>query len=183
MTGVDLTPEFIDVGRELNVRVGLDRHIELRQGDARRLPFDDGRFDVAWTQHVAMNIPDKQAFYRELRRVLRPGGRVALFDFVAGTGDEPVRFPVPWASSPEQSHLVSPDDVVGLVEAAGFGDIRSEDPTEEAVAFLASMGDGPAPPVNIALLVGPDLPEKAANVAAGFSSGALRLLRLVATAR
>ena len=84
VTGIDLTPEFIDVARDLNARVGLGDTIDLRVADALDLPFPDASFDVVWTQHVSMNIADKPGLYAELGRVLRPGGRLAFFDVVAG---------------------------------------------------------------------------------------------------
>ena len=59
VTGVDLTAEFCDVAKDLNRRVGLADKIDIQQGNALDLKFDDGSFDVVWTQHVTMNISDK----------------------------------------------------------------------------------------------------------------------------
>src|SRR6267143_2615309 len=74
VTGVDYTPEFVEVGNELTRRSGLADRVEIVHGDATALPFPPGSFDVAWTQHAAMNIADKAGLYRELRRVVKPGG-------------------------------------------------------------------------------------------------------------
>ena len=102
VVGVDLTQELCDVAADLTRRVGLSDRVEIRQGDALALPFPDGSFDVAWTQHVSMNIADKAGFYAEMRRVLRPGGRLAFFDLLSGP-DQPIHFPVPWAEDPASS--------------------------------------------------------------------------------
>ncbi|MFK5073799.1 class I SAM-dependent methyltransferase, partial [Klebsiella pneumoniae] len=72
------------------------------QGDATRLPFPGGTFDHCWTQHVSMNISDKSALYSGMFRVLKAGGRLAIYDFVDGQG-EPILYPVPWATVPEIS--------------------------------------------------------------------------------
>src|ERR1700737_2916167 len=104
-TGVDFTPEFVEVGNELSRRAGLADQVEIVHGDATALPFPPGSFDVAWTQHAAMNIADKAGLYRELRRVVNPGGRLALFDVVGGPTQQPLHFPVPWAEDPAWSFL------------------------------------------------------------------------------
>jgi ubiquinone/menaquinone biosynthesis C-methylase UbiE len=68
VTGIDLTPELCAVAADLTRRVGLDDRVEIRQGDALDLPFDDATFDVVWTQHVSMNIADKDRLFGEMRR-------------------------------------------------------------------------------------------------------------------
>ena len=87
MTAIDLTPEYCEVARWLNDAVGLGDTIDVRTADATDLPFDAGSFDVVVSQHVQMNIADKRRLYAEARRVLAPGGRLALWDATAGPGD------------------------------------------------------------------------------------------------
>ena len=64
VTGIDLTEEYCRTARELAEWVGLGDRVTYQQADALDLPFPDGSFDIAWTQHVAMNIPDKATLYR-----------------------------------------------------------------------------------------------------------------------
>jgi sarcosine/dimethylglycine N-methyltransferase len=182
LSGIDLTAEFCDIARELNRRTGFGDSIDIRQADALDLPFPDEAFDVAWTQHVAMNIADKPGLYRELRRVLRPGGRLAFFDIVGGSG-EPLHFPVPWADNPGLSHLIGVDEVRAAVEAAGFGVDSWEDLTEAAAEFFKQLAAGPPPnsPLGLQLFV-PDFPAKAANVGRNIAEGRIRMIRCVATA-
>ena len=82
VTGVDLSEPFVDAARYLTERTGQSGQVSFQTASALELPFDDGRFDVVLLQHVAMNISDRARLYREIRRVLKPGGRFATFDVV-----------------------------------------------------------------------------------------------------
>ena len=94
VTGIDISDEFCTAARSLNELVGLSDKISIRAADALALPFEDESFDIVWTQHASMNIADKQALFTEMHRVLRPGGKLALHDVMAGPV-QPVHFPVP----------------------------------------------------------------------------------------
>jgi ubiquinone/menaquinone biosynthesis C-methylase UbiE len=87
VTGVDLSEPFVDAARYLTGRTGQSGQVSFQTASALELPFDDGRFDVALLQHVAMNISDRARLYREIRRVLQSGGRFATFDVVLNSGE------------------------------------------------------------------------------------------------
>ena len=86
VTGIDLTAEYCAVANELARRLGLADRVRYRQGSALAMPFADATFDVAMTQHVAMNIADKAGLYREVRRVLKVGRAVRHLRSAAGRG-------------------------------------------------------------------------------------------------
>ena len=73
VSGVDLSPPFVEAGRYLTERCGLEAQVRLEVGDATRLSPAEGAFDAVFLQHVAMNIADRPALYREVRRAR--GGR------------------------------------------------------------------------------------------------------------
>lgn len=76
VVGLDHSEAFL---REARIRIadqGLEAVVSLVSGDAHRLPFDDDSFDAAHTERVLMHLDDPDAAIRELRRVVRPGGRV-----------------------------------------------------------------------------------------------------------
>ena len=79
--GVDMTPEMLERTRAAVDTAGLD-HIELRQGDAEALPVEDGTIDVVISNGVLNLTTDKVKAFGEIRRVLRPGGRLLLADIV-----------------------------------------------------------------------------------------------------
>jgi SAM-dependent methyltransferase len=179
VTGIDLTQELCDVAVELTRRVHLDDKVTIHQGDALDLPFEDGEFDVVWTQHVSMNIDDKARFYAEMRRVVITGGRLAFFDLLAGP-NQPIHFPVPWADDQSVSFLATPDETRDLLAAAGFRVRSWEDLTHEAVGFLRQL-TGPPAALGPHLLVH-DMPTKAGNLRRNIDESRLLLVRVVADA-
>lgn len=79
VTGIDMTPEMLAKARAGAEALGLE-HVRFVDGEAERLPFADGSFDVVISNGVIDLIPDKDAVFSQLHRVLRPGGRVQLAD-------------------------------------------------------------------------------------------------------
>jgi len=178
VTGIDLTEAFCDGARQLNALVGLE-DIRIEQGDALAMPFPDNSFDVVYTLHVSMNIADKAELYREIARVLKPGGRFGFYDVVAGSG-EPIHMPVPWATLPEHSHLVSAEEIETLVNAAGFATERSEDQSALVEAYLdeqraarqlrVEKGE-PEPPTGAPVIMGESFARKQKHIYRNLKEG------------
>jgi ubiquinone/menaquinone biosynthesis C-methylase UbiE len=158
VTVLDLTEEYCAVGEMLTARTGLNDRVTFRHGNALDMPFPDGAFDAVWTQHSTMNIEDKERLYQEIYRVLRPGGRLAMHEIMAGPV-QPIYYPVPWARDATISFLRPPEAVRTLLAATGFTEIAWADISAPAlVAFQtavarAAHATGDGPPLGINLLL------------------------------
>jgi ubiquinone/menaquinone biosynthesis C-methylase UbiE len=181
VTAVDLTEEYCATASWLNEATGLDDRITVLRSDVTRLPFDDGSFDVLISQHVQMNVADKPQMYAEAHRVLAPGGRLALWDITAGP-EQPIVFPVPWADTPELSHLVTPEELRGLAEAAGFEVTVWNDLTDAATRGMQAILGSEPNPLGIQVFV-PDILTKAGNIAVNFEQNRARVIQAVLTSR
>jgi len=186
VTGIDLTEEYCRTAAMLSARIGLEHLVDYRQGDATNLPFADASFDVVWTEHAAMNIPDKLRLYREMHRVLEPGGTLAIHDVLAGPSGA-VLFPVPWARTPESSFLVTPDELRKLLDEAGFTVTDWSDTTEQArdwfVAVAERIRKEGLPPLGFHLLLGPDFQVMAQNQRRNLEEGRIALAQVLARPR
>jgi len=183
VTGIDLTDEYCRAAEMLSARTGLAHLVDFRQGDATELPFDDQTFDIVWTEHVAMNIPDKTGLYKEMHRVLKPGGTLAIYDVLAGPSG-PVLFPVPWARTPDTSFLVQPNELRKLLKEAGFTVTDWSDTTEAARVWFVSLAEKIRkegfPPLGFHVLLGADFQAMAQNQGRNLQEGRIVLGQVVA---
>jgi ubiquinone/menaquinone biosynthesis C-methylase UbiE len=174
VTVLDLTDEYCAVGQTLTAWTKLEDKVSFVCANALAMPFPDGSFDVAWTQHASMNIADKAGLYREMARVIRVGGRLAFFDVFAGP-NQPIHFPVPWASDPSFNFLLTPDETRALIAESGFREIAwmaGEDLEAELGRSEPQAGNTSSHPAfNPGLLNGPDAPRMGANVGRNSEEG------------
>jgi len=81
ITGVDISEGMLEVGRQKLARLKLDSRITLRSGDSEALPFSDNQFDAITVAFGVRNFENLETGLREMRRVLKPGGKLVVLEF------------------------------------------------------------------------------------------------------
>ena len=166
VTGIDLTSEYVEVAKKLTEYVGLDDSVSFKQGSALELPFPSNSFDVLWTEHTQMNISDKEKFYKELSRVLKPNGRLVFHDIFAGEITKPY-FPTPWAENESISSLCTQKMAKASIQNSNLEIEKWIDKSSLSLPFFKAMlqkieQTGP-PPLGLHLLMGKTAKTKLLN--------------------
>lgn len=182
VTGLDLTDEYCRVATMLSERMGLGEQTEFRCGSALEMPFPDESFDLVWTEHVQMNVRDKERLFAEIVRVLKPGGRFAFHDVFAGPAGS-AHFPVPWAGDGSISFLMDPEELRLVLQLEELEPLLWEDVTEESRRWLdASLEKarscGPRP-LGLHLLMGADADLKLSNLARNLAEQRITVIQAV----
>ncbi len=175
VTGIDLSPAYVAVASLLTERTGQAGKVTFQAGDLLALPFPDARFDLVWTQHVAMNIADRGGLYRSLRRVLKTGGRLALHDVLWADGKPEPVYPLPWAETPATSTLLTEAETFAVLDQSGLRPLHWKDVTDDALAWAAQPGPAAAPSATLGVIMGPRFGVMAANFGRNLREGRLRI--------
>ena len=171
VTGIDLSHEFIRTAKGLSELVGLQDKTNFIQSNALELPFENGSFDVVWTQHVQMNIRHKLKFYSEIERVLTEQGTFIYYD-IFRTESGKVNFPVPWADDASMSFLGTTSNMDDILERLCFKNILATDQSYKGITFLQDLFEklkmnGP-PKLGLNVLMGTSTREKLVNILLGL---------------
>ncbi len=180
VTGVDLTPTFVETAEQLSEMVGLAGETNFETANATALRFADDEFDAVTLLHVGMNIADKGSLFAELKRVLRPGGTLHVYDIMR-TGNGDLAYPMPWATDPSTSFLAEPEEYVEAMLRVGLAPGEPVDRTDLVEAALRKARESP-PVVNLSLLMGAEWPLMFSNLLTSLASDVLAPIEIVATA-
>ncbi|HTX07443.1 MAG TPA: methyltransferase domain-containing protein [Solirubrobacteraceae bacterium] len=187
VTGVDITPPYLETAEYLTELTNLSHLVSFRQAEATSLPFVDETFDLGWTQHAVQNVDDKERFFGELRRVLRPGAKAVVHDLYRGRSGD-VHFPAMWARDESASFLISDADMRAVIEASGFQIVDWIDGTQEAWDSNAKRAAGDVnaregqiavPGLDISLLHGQNWMEMAGNSVKDFEVGSVGIFEAI----
>lgn len=184
VTGIDLTEDYVRVAAALARRVGLAGRVDYRSGSALDPPFAPASFDGAYMLHVGMNISDKPTLFRQVRRVLKPGGIFGIYD-VMREGEGALSFPVPWAATAETSFVETAGAYRRHLESAGFKVLKERSRRDFAKEFFRQMraraaASGGPPPLGLHLLMGAETPQKVANMIDNLERGLIAPTEIVA---
>ena len=183
--GIDLTEEFVNVAGNLSQLVNLSHLVAFQKASALDLPFEPGTFDGAYMIHVGMNIPDKSGVYREVRRVLKPGSVLVIFDILR-LNNAPIRFPVPWALHAETSFVGDAANYRTALTQAGFRVEKERNRAAFGIEFteraMARIGESGPPALGLHLLMGEKTPLMLKNVLTMMREGVLAPVEFYARA-
>lgn len=143
------------------------------------LPFNDRTFDVVWTQHVQMNIPDKKKLYAEVSRILDGGGYFMYYD-IFKKGDGEISYPMPWANNESLSFLIKEEQIDSILrEDVGLSKEMSIDQTQAGLDFfnelLVRLKEFGPPKMGMNVLMGESTKPKLMNLLSHLESGDLEI--------
>jgi SAM-dependent methyltransferase len=138
--GVDMTPQMLDRARRNAAAAGHD-NVEFREGRLEALPAEDASIDAITSNCVINLVPDKAAVFREVARVLKPGGRMVVADIVldAPLPEAVARDLAAWVGC--ISGALPRQEYVRLVESAGLGSVEILKDVDQGAAMEAVAPD------------------------------------------
>jgi ubiquinone/menaquinone biosynthesis C-methylase UbiE len=138
VTGIDLTPAMIAQARERQRSLKLD-NIDWQVGDATRLPFAAGAFDVVLTRYSFHHMPDPAAALREMKRVCRNGGRVVVIDATPAPETQAAYDRMETLRDPSHTSALTLDQLRALGREAGLSEQQVDGYRLEAL--LSTLAD------------------------------------------
>lgn len=184
VTGIDLTPEYIDTGKVLCEWVKLENNVTLHHGSAVAMPFQDESFHGGYMLHVGMNIEDKDSLFKEIFRVLRKGASFGVYDVMRIEEGE-LTFPVPWATDKSISKLATPNQYIEALVNAGFEVFKENNRRDFALEFFRKLREkieasgGPSP-LGLHTLMKESAPIKINNMIASIKASYIAPVEIVA---
>jgi SAM-dependent methyltransferase len=184
VTGIDLTQEYIEAGKELCTWVGMDKQISLHYGSALAMPFENETFDGGLMLHVGMNIEDKTKLFTEAFRVLRPGAYFGVYDVMRNNGGE-LAYPVPWATEISTSKLATPEEYKQSLGEAGFIVSKENNRRNFALDFFSELrakteANGGPPPLGLHTLMQETTPIKIKNMIDNIAADYIAPVEIIA---
>jgi len=130
VTGIELTPARVKGAQELTRRVGLQKSVRVIEGNIMQVPLPDTSVDVVISQEALLHVPDKERALSEAYRILKPGGQIALTDWVAHSPLSDADRELMWQGM-AVADLYSLQTYADLIRRAGFGINSVEDLTPD----------------------------------------------------
>lgn len=184
VTGIDLTPEYIETGRALCNWLKLNNEITLEHGSALSMPFQDKKFNGGYMLHVGMNIKDKALLFSEIYRVLKPGSPFGIYDIMLENDGE-LTYPVPWAADNTTSMLSTSGGYIEALNNAGFEVSQNNNRRDFALDFFEKQRNqtktkGGPPPLGLHTLMQESTAEKIKNMVNNIVNSLIAPVEIIA---
>ncbi len=185
VVGIDLSADYCNAAELISKQLNLADRTQFVQANALNLPFPTNHFSALWTQHVTMNIEHKSTLWRELARVLSPGGKLLMYEVMLGDGNsDRIEYPMPWAKQASSSFLATADGYRQSLSSCGFDISIWDDVSTEALDSVSRVVDmlsrGKIKQPNLGLLLGERYLTMMLNLAKALRGKALQVIRVVA---
>jgi len=135
--GLDATPEMIFRARETAKKYNY-RNVEFRLGEIEHMPIESDSVDLVVSNCVLCLVPDKRTAFKEIYRVLKPGGKISISDMVATQESKKIINPEEWAEC--IAGAVTFKEYRDLLEETGFGEIEALDETHPTNEEMRERG-------------------------------------------
>ncbi|MBL4660515.1 MAG: class I SAM-dependent methyltransferase [Alcanivoracaceae bacterium] len=184
VTGIDLSKEYIETGEALCGWLNLDKQVNLVQGSAMSMPFEDETFDGGYMLHVGMNIEDKAKLFEEIYRVLRPRTFFGIYDVMRQT-DDGLIYPVPWATDSSTCKIAVSQQYKETLSDAGFGVSKENNCRDYALDFFKKLREKMAtssepPPLGLHTLMQESTGVKINNLIENLEKGYIAPVEIIA---
>ncbi len=177
--GVDLSEDYCKIATFLSKQLNLEGKTSFLSANALQLPFTNNYFDIVWTEHVQMNIKNKNIFYNEINRVLKPGGLLLFHDVFKGENSN-VEFPLPWANSHSMNYLVDENNLINILKVNEFHIKRNINVSSESLIWyekvIKKINPEKLPSIGLHLLMGKHYFLKLKNTLSNLKKGSIIVL-------
>lgn len=184
--GLDLSYDYCVAADFISTRLNLSDRTGFIQANAVHLPFCDSSFSGIWTQHVSMNIEDKDLLFSELSRILKPAGKLVMYEVTrqSRTRDS-VTYPLPWSVDGSYSFLQHQNDYREMIDAHGLHISQFSDVTSSALdsvkILLTRLQKNQVRKPNLGLLLGHHYQAMMQNLAQALGDDSLSVHQILAT--
>ena len=125
IVGIDVEPQLLDRARALAESKGLTDRLRFQHVEPGPFPFSEAAFDVVFSKDSMIHIPDKSALYRDVLRVLRPGGYFLGSDWLRGFAGAPSDTMMRWMATADLTFsMATPQATAEALQAAGFAEVE-----------------------------------------------------------
>lgn len=131
VVGIDVEPLLVTLGRANIASAGLEGIVDLKLVEVGPLPFEDESFDIVFSKDSLIHVEDKSALYKEIWRVLKPGGQFAASDWLRSHDAEDLADFREWRSmTAHRFSMQTLEETIAELSAAGLEEVRSRDRTQ-----------------------------------------------------